>query len=315
VWFWFVRHMIPFAAVLLKTAAAISIKYYGTIVVALSSMIVTGVFIAVWAMAVTPVLGRLQEQQYLNGGYMVAYFLLVLILFWGMQVAANVVHVTASGVFATWYFVGEERCPSSPTWANLKRAVTTSFGTICFGSLVVAVLKTIYHFLHQGIRYMDNEVARCVLECVLAIIERMTEFFNIYAFTYVAVYGTDFITSSKRVWVLLKCCTWPMLINDSVVWTVLGITDLVHCLFIGVILGFVAHDPALGMVAAIIAGTVLTIFFRPVYSCVAAQFVCAAENPDVMDQVNPTYAKELRAVMPPFNLPALSRQQNAAFAV
>jgi hypothetical protein len=298
IWFYFIRHLIPFAAVLLKTSSRLTTKYYGQYITTLLSLGAMLVFFTLWAMAVTPVLGKLNATQYQDATSFVLYFLLLLIIFWFVQVAANVVHVTCSGVFATWYFVGEERTPASPTPANLKRALTSSFGSICFGSLIVAFLKTVYHFLRQAINTIDNQVARMILSCILGCIERLTEFFNLYAFTHVAIYGTDFITSAKQTWALVKTATWPLLINDSIIWTVLGITDMVLTLAVGILFGIIARDPAVGLQCAAIAAAIFTVFFRPVYAGVATQFVCAAENPTVMHQMNPEYAQELHAAMP-----------------
>ena len=64
----------------------------------------------------------------------------------------NVVHVTVSGLFATVYFMGTAD-PSqrfkvtvpvqNPTIKSAKRALTTSFGSICYGSLIIALIQTL----------------------------------------------------------------------------------------------------------------------------------------------------------------------------
>ena len=51
------------------------------------------------------------------------------------SVAKNVVHVTTSGLYATWYFLSSA-LPSNPTTKAFKRAITTSFGSLCLGSLL-----------------------------------------------------------------------------------------------------------------------------------------------------------------------------------
>lgn len=55
-----------------------------------------------------------------------------------------------SGVFATYYFFGVadgqgrvQVSVQNPTSASAKRALTTSFGSICFGSLIIAIIQTI----------------------------------------------------------------------------------------------------------------------------------------------------------------------------
>jgi len=70
-------------------------------------------------------------------------------------VIKNVVHVTGAGVFASWYFLhGTVGVPPNPTLGSLKRATTTSFGSICFGSLIVAALQTL-QAVCRSIRYKE----------------------------------------------------------------------------------------------------------------------------------------------------------------
>ena len=68
----------------------------------------------------------------LNSGYV----LLVLALYWGIQVARNVVFCTTAGVVGAWWFVPHQR--RGVVAASTKRSCTTALGSICFGSLIVA---------------------------------------------------------------------------------------------------------------------------------------------------------------------------------
>ena len=54
------------------------------------------------------------------------------------QVIRNVVHCTTAGTVASWWFI---QSAPSPTLGALKRSLTTSFGSICLGSLIVAILQ------------------------------------------------------------------------------------------------------------------------------------------------------------------------------
>src|SRR5436305_6702037 len=69
---------------------------------------------------------------------------LVFSFYWTSQVIKTIVHVTDSGVFAAFYFL--EGTPqgtgSAPTLNSLKRACTTSFGSVCYGSLIIAIINT-----------------------------------------------------------------------------------------------------------------------------------------------------------------------------
>jgi hypothetical protein len=108
-------------------------------------------------------------------------------------VVKNVVHVTASGLFATVYFMGtpdqtrklKVTVPvRNPTAKSAKRALTTSFGSICYGSLLIALIQTITNLVRKSAR---NSQAGgkifcffCLycLDCVLKMIEALAEYFN-----------------------------------------------------------------------------------------------------------------------------------------
>lgn len=139
------------------------------------------------------------------------FFFLFVSFFWNLQVLQNIAHVTISGTVACWWFQPKR---SAPVRGSLFRALTTSFGSICFGSLIVATiqaLRELRHFMreqHGVSRNRSNSnggganLVDClllVLDTVLQIIERAAVYFNRYAYCYVAAYGYDFITAGRKV--------------------------------------------------------------------------------------------------------------------
>ena len=78
-------------------------------------------------------------------------FLLMLSLYWTQQVIKNVVHVTVAGTVGTWWWAPLEAdsfC-SEGVRSSHSRALTYSFGSICFGSLVVAIVQALKSMLEQ----------------------------------------------------------------------------------------------------------------------------------------------------------------------
>lgn len=83
----------------------------------------------------------------------------------------------------------------NPTAASAKRALTTSFGPICFGSLVIALIQTVRALLRMAAQQSADDgnlagalCAACA-ECCLSFIEGLIQYFNKWAFVQVAVYG------------------------------------------------------------------------------------------------------------------------------
>ena len=67
-------------------------------------------------------------------------------LFWTGAVLCNTVHVIVSGmVFLVLYHGGREAAsiPADSLMKSLQYALTTSFGSICYGSLFTAAIRTL----------------------------------------------------------------------------------------------------------------------------------------------------------------------------
>jgi hypothetical protein len=122
------------------------------------------------------------------------------------------------------------------TAKSAGRAVTTSFGPICFGSLVIAIVST----LRALAAYARNEAAEsgniigCLigacLHCILSCIEDILDYFNKYAFTQVAIYGKGYIQAAKDTWQLCKSRGFDALINDNLIGNVLGVGSFASAL-------------------------------------------------------------------------------------
>ena len=110
----------------------------------------------------------------------------------------NVLRTTVAGTVATWWFESSPSvsslsscCCSTAVSDSLHRATTYSFGSICFGSLVVAIL----HTLRDGLRSASRRNRRLsaflvsILECLVLYIEKLVEYFNKWSFIYVGLYG------------------------------------------------------------------------------------------------------------------------------
>ena len=83
------------------------------------------------------------------------------------MVATNTAHTACAGVYGRWYF-GKDG--GSPVAQSLRVASTTSFGSICYGCFIVAVVRAI-QALVAYLRNEAEEEGNCVLAIVLRIIE------------------------------------------------------------------------------------------------------------------------------------------------
>lgn len=67
-------------------------------------------------------------------------------LFWTGAVLCNTVHVIVSGMVFLAFIHGDQEASSMPSNSLMKYvryAVTTSFGSVCYGSLFTAAIRTL----------------------------------------------------------------------------------------------------------------------------------------------------------------------------
>mmetsp|Transcript_4832 Transcript_4832/g.12426 ORF Transcript_4832/g.12426 Transcript_4832/m.12426 type:complete len:468 (+) Transcript_4832:198-1601(+) len=227
---------IPFAAINMLTAATAIKKNLGVSVFALLFTILEVVWIGLWTVALSGVVvngGNCDE----NGVCMPNYgilFLLFLSLFFAQQVFQNCVHVTVAGTVATWWIAPSESGFCSKGVCNsFIRTVTTSFGSICFGSLLVAILQALQQLANTA-RSNDNcAILACVFECILSCLASIMEYFNKWAFIYVGVYGFSYIESGKNVMQLFANRGWEAIIADDLVSGAVTLLAILFALIIG----------------------------------------------------------------------------------
>ena len=202
-----VKNRIPFASATLKTACEAVRAHQQVVYVAFGAMVLQVLWIVFWSMAFFGVEANSTDDGYICEFFMLISFfwgLLVrvegpcalylrsvwflAVVWWFVlrrrltrgrcyscacgcvlvQVIKNIVHCTASGTVGSWWFVAN---PESPVMGALKRACTTSLGSICLGSLIVAVLKALRAMIdaaRRGARRNGNTggAGRCAACCV-----------------------------------------------------------------------------------------------------------------------------------------------------
>jgi len=273
-------------------------------------IVLNGLFCVWWLVTVAGVQIKWGSQQ--SYGLIILY--LVFSLYWVGQVFYNTMHVTVSGVVASFYFMeGTPNMPANPTLQSAKRSLTTSFGSICFGSLIIALIRTVRYLLRQAAR--DGSIVAAIAHCLVGCIEGLVQYFNSYAYVHVAIYGKPFCDAAKDTWRLVKTSGIDAIINDSLIGTVLGFGALMVGVVsatagyaIGrVILAAVKSDPnsdASGFLLVIcILLFFVGMFMMNVVSMVMESgtqttFVCLAEDPAALARTKPELYEKFKQVYP-----------------
>ncbi len=175
---YFVWRRIPFAAANMNTALTGVRSNLGLGVVAYFVLAITFGWMVWWSLTASTMMNA-----YGSG----VTFLFFLSYYWTLQVLQNTMQVTSAGVIGTWWFVPEEASSfcSKAVMESFSRATTYSFGSICFGSLLVAIvqaLRALHRSLHEN---EDFQILVCIVQCILAMIEGIIEYLNKWG-TYVS---------------------------------------------------------------------------------------------------------------------------------
>lgn len=242
---------------------------------------------------------------------------LLLSLFWTSEVLKNLFHTTIAGVVGTWWFAPDE-ARTTPigndgtsysccrTWCGCSPAIRDSwvrssvysFGSICFGSLLVGIMRVVQVIVRCGRQQRrqsrdpsqgvdGGDLCFCLLQCVVDNLEYLLRYINQWSFVYVGLYGYDYWTAGKQVTTLFQQRGWSMIVNDQLVSRSLSMMSLLIAFItgvIGVIVGFFFFGPlwsAFSFLIGFVLGlTSCGILFGVITSGVNTVVVCFAESPN-----------------------------------
>ena len=204
---------IPFSVLMLQTTIDVAKNYGHVFIVSLLGGILVTAFGAWFSVTLVSVYERYTPGNpacETSGGCSNAKVigLIVFITFagyWITEVLKNIIHVTVSGVYGSWYFCSQKPSgfPRGATRGAFRRSVTYSFGSISFGSLMVALIQLMRQacsVAQQNEAAQGNivgEILFCILGCFIGLLDWLVQFFNEYAFSYIALYGKAYIPAAK----------------------------------------------------------------------------------------------------------------------
>jgi len=276
---------IPFTMLVLQKAIEIVWNLPQVIRVSFGFMVVMLCWMVIWTFGAAGVVASSMGD---SGRW---WFLVVfsVSLFWTGAVLSNMVHVVVSGiVFLVLNHDARQAStiPQIPTLNSLKHAVTTSFGSICYGSLFTASIRTLrWEIRAVRSKIGNNECLLCLVDFLFHIVETLVRFFNKYAYVQIAVNGTSFNHSARDAWELLQSTGVEALVaydcSGSVLLMAIIIGGLITGTSVGVYTWFRWRD-RLMMVAttSMLMGMVLvSLALVIVESAVTSIYICFAEDP------------------------------------
>jgi len=218
-------------------------------------------------------------------------FFMVFGFLWASAFLSAVFQHAVAGAIASWYFSRDVMSPRPigiPAVTSLFRAVTTSFGSLALGSLLIAVVESLNTLLQYTKRTNSKNrvivwVASC-LQCVLGCIEGIVRYVNKFAYIYVAMHGHSFCKGAKECFDLISRNFFTTVIMDVISGFVLFMgkvlfTAISVLITIGIVDNMGRHLSAVtvGLTAAI-SFVVLHIISHVIGVGINAVFVCYLED-------------------------------------
>ncbi|KAI5299748.1 putative choline transporter, neither null mutation nor overexpression affects choline transport [Ascosphaera atra] len=248
---------IPFSAVMLRTAGHVA-RYYGHIFMVSGVSGVIALALSSWfSVTLVAIYAALEPGSDGNpnpacsskygcgsakviGGIVVATFC----MYWISEWLKYTIYTTIAGVYGSWYFYAGKPCglPSHVTRGALRRATTYSFGSISFGSLILAFINTARQICSMAQANAEDEgnfcgaAFACVLGCLIQMLQGLAQLFNRYAYSHIALYGKRYMDAARDTWKMLKDRGFDAFANDCLVGPVISMGAV-----------FVAYLDATGM--------------------------------------------------------------------
>jgi Plasma-membrane choline transporter len=195
---------IPFSAFMLRTSIDVSKRYGHTYWVSFIGGLIGVAFAAWYSLTVVAIYAKwdLSNDRATVTGLIV---FVTFAMYWISEVIKNVIHATIAGVYGSWFFCSHNM-PKGATRGALKRTLTYSFGSISLGSLIVAIingLRQLCSIAQSDAQAQGNilgQIAFCILQCFIGLLDWAVQFINRYAFVTIALYGKSYFAAARDTW-------------------------------------------------------------------------------------------------------------------
>ncbi|PNY29793.1 Protein PNS1 [Tolypocladium capitatum] len=324
-WTWIPR--IPFSALMLKTTINVSKKFGHVYLVSLIGGLIATALAAWFSVTMTAIYVTYEPSKNnpkcraIGSGCSQATVIGLMVfitfaMYWISEWLKNTIHTIIAGVYGSWYFC-VHNFPKGATRGAAKRALTYSFGSISFGSLLVAIIQ----FLRQlcsvarsqagdegGVGGMVGYVVFCILGCLLSLLEWALEFLNRYAFCHIALYGKAYIPAAKDTWNMIKdrgidaleCLIGPVLSFGAMfIGFACALLAYLYLLFTHPAYNSTGSFTAVIMAFSFLIGfQIAHVFTTPLSSGIDTIFVASGWDPQVMINDHPELYQEMVRVYP-----------------
>ena len=304
---YYARNRIAFASAHVEIAAEVVKTYPQLYMFSLAVVFLQFTWTMLWSLAALGIeyaantTGGTVKGSSTTGG--VLFFGMLVSLFWGAMLISYIGHFVTAATVGSWWFVGTSSL--NPVKDAVKRAFTTSLGSLSLGALIVAVLEALRNSAksleHMGAKNEKLRIFAVIASCIIGLVERLVEYFNSWAVVMIALTGQDFKSAGMETMSLFTNRGWTAVINDELVGPALRLACFIPACFSAIAGAALAYGSApsllpddrftLGGLAAfvsfVIGYAMASVLSGVIISGVRAVFVCFALNPAALGVTHP----------------------------
>lgn len=282
------RKYIKFSTVVFKQSMELIKKYPSVFILAFVDMIVNSLVSIIYSYMVFMV----TELEYSG----VLYLWIVFSFLWTNITFGYVCYMANAGLAGSWYFLNDTLYfPEKPVWESFKRATTTSLGSAAKAGFILAIIKFSRWVVDQMQRNNDNFlccIILCIVDCILAVIERIFSFLNKYGLIYCSIFGVPYSEGCRRFQELSCKKFCDLIMRGSCISTAIAYNMLIF-IICSAVLGYIFGHSCIDEnddsylyaaytcgIATLFAFTMFEILSEPLDVIPDAILVCFAENPE-----------------------------------
>jgi len=233
----------------------------------------------------------------------------VFAFFWITAFLSAVYQHVVAGSVAGWYFSRDVMAnrPRVNAFTSLFHSVTTSFGSLAFGSLVLAVIQFLNVLLELSKKSnTQNRFLVCLirgLQCLLGCIQGIVQYINKFAYIHVAMHGYSFCKAARECFELISRNFFNAVIMDTIAGFVLFVGKALFtalCTIITIAILDANNRPLTSVTLAltiVISFAVLHIISHVIGVSVDTVFVCYLEDLEMNKGENLYISPDLHSLL------------------
>jgi hypothetical protein len=243
--------------------------------------------------------------------------------YWTSNVFKNILTIVVSGATMLWYYRDDSSELSPPVQEAMmkenssadgddadsaggsfrfkmdrrvvlhymRRALSTSFGSICVGSLLCPIAHMLWNVLRWA-RRDESVLSRRFLSLRSAQADRFIRTYHKYSFAHIAGYGTPFYVAAHDSWGLVETHGVEAIVDDDLTSRILllganGWASLMCALTVSAFARGTQHTVFFALASFTLCYTTLSIATQVVAAVIKTLFVCFAESPGRLSQLHP----------------------------